>query len=243
MAAGSTVPTGHVGSNDAPDGSAGAGVTQIIAGTGVTLTPPTGVGAVQIDTLDAVARAAAAAAAAAAAGAQADADAAQSTADGAVVDAAAAAAAAAAAVQDISGDGGVTIGGTTQHPTIAVTNPVAYSYYPQVGGLPGIDATIGVAPSGTAADATHGTFFQLNSIAGAVVFTLSTVGTLPGEQLFVRINSGLSFTATFRDGGVSGLDLFVSPLSDFPDGARLLVAFKMNAAGDSWLFDSVARIV
>jgi hypothetical protein len=117
MAAGSKVPVGHVGSNDAPEGGPAGGVDQLIAAGGISLSPPSGLGTVTVSAAAVVAAAAAAAASAAAASAAAST--AQTTANNAATAAAAAAAAAASKVASVQQGVGIIVDATDpQNPIV-----------------------------------------------------------------------------------------------------------------------------
>jgi len=208
LAAGSTVPTGHVGSNDAPAGGPSAGVSKLIAGTGVTLTPPTGTGNVKVDAgVDAVARASAAAATAAAAAAQTTANGAQTTATGA---------ASAAATAQTTADGAQTDADNAQATAdsaqtdatnaLNAANSVGLAADPVIqlfryysASLPDADATIGVNLG----------VVRYNSGLGVTpsaprTYTLDPTGALKRSEIVLLRTSGVNVTLTIVNGGPGG---------------------------------------
>lgn len=254
MAAGSTVPTGHIGSNDATTGGPGAGVSQIIPGTGVTVSPPSGLGAVTVNAgVDAVARAsataaaataAAAAAAAAAAGTAAaaaqntannavtDAANAQSTADGAATDATAAlaaatgAAAAASAAQTTATNAATAAAAAQSGADAANALTPLIRYYTD--DLPNADATIDIA----------GGIVKWESGLGITpgapwTYTLGTAGALNRSELVMIRSSGSMFTITVVNGGPGGGVL----LSWVNSLTWQKAVFLFDAATGDWFLD------
>jgi hypothetical protein len=108
--------------------------------------------------------------------------------------------------------------------------------------LPDADSSIGVAPSGTAADATHGSLFFCSSSTSPRTITLDPTGALPGEELWIIFHASMSVSNDVVNGGGGGGTLFTCPAGGFGNAARRQAVFRMNAAGTDWEFERVVRI-
>jgi len=131
---------------------------------------------------------------------------------------------------------------STANDALALTNPV--TIYPGLTApvLPDANTSIGIAPSGTAADATHGSIYYCSNASAPRTFTLDPTGALPGEELWIIFAGGVGFAITIVDGGPLGGPIFVCPAGGFGNAARRQAVFRLNIGGTNWLFDHVVRI-
>lgn len=107
------------------------------------------------------------------------------------------------------------------------------------GQLPDANITIGVSPSGSFSDATHGTEFLGGPTTADRAYTVDAAGALPKETLQITLAQNVigGHNLTFVNGGPAVGTLYVFPAADL---TTRLAVFKFD--GTDWTFDHISRI-